>query len=822
VLYEGKTSYKDATKITNTTLAAVLQSLADWLARRIRGTEREVLLVTATFPKAAGRKQSFEWCQEAVEGLLEEGPEEGLDLLLVGQEIHRVRVAGAAAEPVEKAERAARKRRRPGAGEVALAELLKQDEEGEQSVELRGFGHLHAVVVAQVGFRDRIFGLMGGERRPMDLAVMAVGGHRPRKDGPVERYGLQLRRCLRYVVKEYRVERQEGMERWLPELLERPAAKFLLAYDGKSIGRAEELTTWLRVLQKAVPGLVVEQFGGNRPLLLERSTVGSLGRVLEEYLVSQDLKIVRSLQPQGARWSYFLVEQMVEGPGGALKMVDSGAEALYRRMVRYFTAQDKEVADLLTSHERTFMTLADAGGLELPPDLLVEVVEGVLTTADGLSLWWNPALKKAGRPLPLVADRREMVKLLPQPVGYHVGLDLDAGWYRMQYRLEQRETAAQLRRFLYHPKRSWEDNEERLVEFLRAVGRLVRRRERRDLGGIFLWGRPGSGKTPFVRRLVETAWPESWASVKLGQRFGLKEAADKQVVILDDMAPKRGNSTQLDQLKQLMAPEMVLVDRKHRDMAAVDFSRKAIFMTSNFTPERLFGPELRPAMDKRFPVQLEVVNGPCARGNRLGYTPARLRSEMAELVLVGVLLALWEDVEGPDWQKQLLGRLEELEGSWTLAELREFLTEEKLQRVLKQQCSVVQMEGGQKMAVPSFRKRGEAEEEEEDEGEENLCRYERNWEWEAAAYGRSFGEEAERGEEGGGEEEGEEGEELGEKGSKGPKRGDFPNPWQRKRGEKERAAAEEGPSVLGRHWAEGARKGAKTPKGGSPAPPKMV
>lgn len=212
-------------------------------------------------------------------------------------------------------------------------------------------------------------------------------------------------------------------------------------------------------------------------------------------------------------------------------------------------------------------------------------------------------------------------------------------------------------------------------------------------------------------------WPRSSAPVKLTERFGLTEAADKEVILLSDVERFRKGSQQVANLKKLMSPTPALVDFKNKAPRQVDFSSKVFIMDSNYPLTEIFGKTEFGPMAKRFPVQLPLVTYPCSPDNPLGYTPALLRAEMGQVVLTAVALTIYalpcgpyaagggkegwgETEEDRDWQQLLLDRILQDNPQASFEWLEQCITAEEIQQVLEKSLTVL-FQDKQAQATPN-------------------------------------------------------------------------------------------------------------------------
>jgi hypothetical protein len=156
------------------------------------------------------------------------------------------------------------------------------------------------------------------------------------------------------------------------------------------------------------------------------------------------------------------------------------------------------------------------------------------------------------------------------------------------------------------------------------------------------------GKSPFLRMLAETLFDQkSYAFIRssdLNGGFGLQGTETVEAVILDEADPEEPNFCQ--KLKELMGPGTVRVDRKYRAAEEVSFRYKVFLLGSNHNPERLWGAD-REAMDKRFPLQLELDRRLLSGETPDGCDLDALREEMGEVVVYALFFS------SPEMEKDL-------------------------------------------------------------------------------------------------------------------------------------------------------------------------
>jgi ATP-dependent Lon protease len=107
--------------------------------------------------------------------------------------------------------------------------------------------------------------------------------------------------------------------------------------------------------------------------------------------------------------------------------------------------------------------------------------------------------------------RRDVAELVPTDDHPQTRQGLETSWWALLVRARNGTHLQQLRRFLCHPELSFYQNQLRVLEFLRWLGR-VRRRLWRDNLGLLLYGPPGVGKSPFLKALAEGPYSERAAS----------------------------------------------------------------------------------------------------------------------------------------------------------------------------------------------------------------------------------------------------------------------------------------------------------------------
>lgn len=397
-----------------------------------------------------------------------------MDLLFLTQELHRVEKGLAAPD-------SSASRRKVTIAEKSFFELLRSDAESAADPSLRGHGHLHAIVVADQSFRSRLHTLVQSSRFAVDLSLVVVGGQRLQADAPASRYLLHLRRALRYVVKEYRIEASERLSVWLSRLQERPTAKFLLAYDLSGLGQETAFISWEDHLHSALGSLSVRHYTTERPLLLAKNPLTSILNLLEYYLDYSGYRLLVQKSTNPLHYNYALAVPRSGQPGSPVDLLESTSAGLYSRLCEFYTDRDPDAAVLLLTSEHLFTTTARIGGLKIRSELRPKAVSGALALGDGLTFQWDLQASRIH-----LLDQHQMVqRTLPAPTGYHLSGGLAEGWYEMQNLLREGEALRQLRRFLYNPLLDRAANEERLLILLQALGRLFLYPDRRDLSGLF-------------------------------------------------------------------------------------------------------------------------------------------------------------------------------------------------------------------------------------------------------------------------------------------------------------------------------------------------
>ena len=85
----------------------------------------------------------------------------------------------------------------------------------------------------------------------------------------------------------------------------------------------------------------------------------------------------------------------------------------------------------------------------------------------------------------------------------------ETSWWSLLERARRGPHLQELRRFLYHPQLTFLENQLRVLDFLRWLGR-VRRRRQRDTLGLLVYGEAGVGRrAPFCG-----CWPKRSSTEK--------------------------------------------------------------------------------------------------------------------------------------------------------------------------------------------------------------------------------------------------------------------------------------------------------------------
>lgn len=224
-------------------------------------------------------------------------------------------------------------------------------------------------------------------------------------------------------------------------------------------------------------------------------------------------------------------------------------------------------------------------------------------------------------------------------------------WWSLLERAQRGLQLQELRRFLYHPRLTFLENQLRLLEFLRWLGRARRWQWRSNLG-LLVYGEPGVGKSFFLQMLAATVFGQGnycfISNEDLNSRFGLQGTESAEALILDDVKPNGRSNRLCQRLKELMSGLPVEVDRRHKQAQQVEFQQKLFLLGSDHSPEKLWGKyEHRESLDNRFPLQLELVNRPRNTASADGWDLKELEKEMDEVLVYALFFS------SPEMEKDL-------------------------------------------------------------------------------------------------------------------------------------------------------------------------
>jgi hypothetical protein len=673
--YPSKKAFKKATHWSHQDLYNHLGELGEELVAHAEANERSLLTLTVVAPKAKDAEESY----GLMVGLMEELPrtltaELGAVFLAAGLEIHRTAPGGRnrASRTLGKAEAAAAAEREVG---VTLLEDAEQDQKREDALaaehSLLGNGHLHLTVLLPRRNRLRIRALdcFWRLRNELDLTIAEVGGP-VRPEPPAERVARVgrkrlegARNVLRYPFKEYRINAEEqkgtrlkelgignGSCFWcwadptLPEVtkhLERGALKLL----GEWVGELE-----LELLDNSIGGLALEP-EDDAGFVLEKAIdyfLATTGHRLRRVAVNrrQNLWTLELLRPA-----------LLHLRGGLLEPVAEGYRALLGAL-EVFYAKHRTVRRML-QRRSGLRELVELGGPNLDPKGLVGEPGSHRVLADGCALFWSE------KELLLRSHGEFMAWCAAHPHQWTKNR-LGLGWFELQLRLREDGGLPQLERFLHHPELTEGANRLRLGRFLRWLGLVVRRKDR-DRLGLLLWGRSGTGKSTFSRRLLECLYGPmeegGWTIWNSQSGFGTAAMVGAQALVLDETAAESLNQ---GRLKGLMSVMPTLTDLKGKEAVTQEGQRLLLLLTSNDPPKTLFGNEWM-ALRKRFGLRLELTQPLDTKGNRPDWVQPELLwgssgsgdfGELPLAIVLGLLLTTPELEQR--WERELRSQPEAL------------------------------------------------------------------------------------------------------------------------------------------------------------------
>jgi len=673
-----KKAYTNATRISNPVVAAFCRDLSLWLERAMVGTGQEALLLTITFPKAANAAESFRQCSAMTSRLISLQRSGLMDFMALATELHRVETVGQGGPKAQKAsfDPGAEAQNHSGPRSRGPRPLGTPEEVPSS---LLGHGHLHGLLLLPPAAAENLELQLSIAAAEADLHLDFVGG------GSISilrghRFSKHLERTLRYVLKEYRLEATENLSAHLPPpLKDLPASKYYLGANPNLYKR--EPFAWderVALLQGAILNLcplsVPQNFGSLRQATISNSLKQLV--ILYQELTGNCFSL--SAHPNRGAWPILLIRRQPRHRRGH-KILENSYSGIYLRMVGFFGEEDGYGAqvDLLLQHRKALETLfrAAAHREKLGERHLPRFDSQSLYLGGGHVLTWStppPAGQKHKPHLRLLAaddPANGHDPASPESLSETLhSFGIDETWSRLTQRVSEGLSLAQLTRIFYGSGGSPNADAHEMVRFLVAIGKGIRGVRSTPLG-LFLWGPPGSGKTPLLFLVLRYALGADQVGVAdLTNRFGLHSCIDTQAIIIEELRPMRANSYSLQRFKMVISSGTSLVEGKQLDAKQVSFDGRFFGFNANQEPSTLFAnSEDWAAASKRLRDVLHLCNASYdPQQNPLGFDmDAFAAQELGETVFWALMASdRSEEVQqwaaqGLDWQAKLLEAFEE-------------------------------------------------------------------------------------------------------------------------------------------------------------------
>jgi hypothetical protein len=434
-----------------------LESLGASLAQHCQDQQREAVLLTVMFYRAPSAESSLREGFKLLEQLREWLGEEPADLLLSAAELHRVVPGGfaegvsgsgnhfsdpsdsdresflelpdASSDAYSEASTEASTEAAPLAGAslktwpvahwVRDSQSPNSETRWEEKItrEQGLLGHLHLHLLLVLDFEQidplRVF-LNGRSEAGLNALVRVVGrgreeGRSSGQPGPrpeAEVYGAQMVSALRYLLKEYRIEKTEGFFRRLEQNCGGGSgryAKFQCFTNPRlAMEFFQPLRSSLEELQKLLPSLKLgvntlgPGDGPARGFNPQGTPAEKISQMLRHYLESSGLMVFYRrplVNPKGRKiWSLGLLQPVpLPGQRMTLRRITDHSAEVFGRLEKFYRGQPALFCALVSGGrlERAFYRCAGARTFDLPKELLLDGFGSFYSLRDGTTVWYG-------------------------------------------------------------------------------------------------------------------------------------------------------------------------------------------------------------------------------------------------------------------------------------------------------------------------------------------------------------------------------------------------------------------------------------------------
>lgn len=278
--------------------------------------------------------------------------------------------------------------------------------------------------------------------------------------------------------------------------------------------------------------------------------------------------------------------------------------------IKYFYSNNKKVLDFITKYENWFPKMLNVG-FNLKKDSYI--IEQKMTAFNDSFYWYFN--KNTLRLTPYSYD--EINNILTKAYGHIKAnqiislISLNHGWKQIEAAKSKPDYLSEFWKFIWNPHISYNKNIMRALRLLIQIGSSINTGwENLQNNGIYIHGKPGTGKTWFFKNLLNKLVGEQQVSTwDMDSSFGLEDIHNKRAILIDDIDNALSVANK-GILKRLMSGNRFFLNRKFEKHLFIETKNCLIVITSNFPMKEIFRND--PALtEKRFSLSLEMFT-PCS------------------------------------------------------------------------------------------------------------------------------------------------------------------------------------------------------------------
>jgi hypothetical protein len=192
-----------------------------------------------------------------------------------------------------------------------------------------------------------------------------------------------------------------------------------------------------------------------------------------------------------------------------LELLENDNKQIKKRILKFYNKESNTSFTFLNSYDQLFTQLLDLKDLSfLPEDLIVEQFEDFFEFGDGYLYYFKEKdIQK------VIRHEKDLVihtKQFFTDKKFHITYSdlvqkILQGTHLKNFKifLKDLQLGFDEKTQTIDPKKNKEENDQRVINFLENLGKIIIRDNSLVGCNILLYGPPGTGKSPFVRKLAE-------------------------------------------------------------------------------------------------------------------------------------------------------------------------------------------------------------------------------------------------------------------------------------------------------------------------------